>query len=424
MRRRITRAPEGGMISAIASKSQAHRLVIAGALSDAENRIITGTASADIEATRACMERIREAVKTPKESREPYIKLPAGESGSTLRFLVPLASALGISSDFIMEGRLPERPMGPLLEQLSLHGIRSSRPDHGTLRIEGELYGGIFELPGNLSSQYVTGLLMALPLIPDNSEIKIIGELQSRPYVDITLDVLRRSGIDVIEDDGNFYIPGNQKYSLKGEVTAEGDWSNAAFWLAAGAIGNKGQEITVRGIDPGSVQGDKAVLDILKEMGADIACEESAEIGKSIKVRGSSLKGTVIDARNIPDLVPAIAVLAAAAEGKTVITNAERLRLKESDRIESISHVLNDLGADVITRPDGLEITGGRPLKGGKTDSHNDHRIAMMAACLRALSPEGPDGDIVIEGAQAVGKSYPGFFEDYEKLGGKTEEAE
>ena len=409
---RITKAPAGGTVRAVPSKSMAHRLIIAGALSKEENRIQINGFSEDIEATKECMQKIQKSYA----SSFP-VSLNVRESGSTLRFLVPVAAALGLKAEFVMEGRLPERPMGQLLEQLRQHGVEWSQIDRNALSIQGQLQGGIFELPGNQSSQFVTGLLMALPLIGQNSEIRVLGELESRPYVDMTLDVLKKSGITIFEDEPNrFIVPGGQKYRLKGEYDAGGDWSSAAFWLAAGAAGAN-SSVTVQGLDQDSLHGDKMIVNILEEMGAEMGWT-----GNDLTARPHSLRSLIIDVRNTPDLVPAIAVAACRASEKTVIMNAERLRLKESDRLHAITEVLRSLGTMVNERPDGLEIYGGYKLHGGRVSSFNDHRIAMMAACLRGQTPEGPDGDIIIEGAEAVNKSYPGFWEDYKLLGGKTEE--
>jgi 3-phosphoshikimate 1-carboxyvinyltransferase len=255
---------------------------------------------------------------------------------------------------------------------------------------------------------------MALPLIDENSSIRVIGELQSRPYVDMTIDVLKKSGIDVFEDEpGVFYIPGGQEYRLSGEHEVSGDWSSAAMWLSMGAAAPEGSILTVIGLDPDSLHGDRAITDILKGMGSELMWD-----GNDIILKAHGLRSRMIDARDIPDLVPAIAVAACMASGKTVIMNAERLRLKESDRLRAISSVLKTLGVMVNERPDGLEIFGGYRLKGGRVSSFSDHRIAMMAACLRGQT----DGDIIIEGAEAVMKSYPGFFDDYRSLGGEAEE--
>ncbi|MBO5994285.1 MAG: 3-phosphoshikimate 1-carboxyvinyltransferase [Firmicutes bacterium] len=409
---RITKAPTGGSVRLPGSKSMAQRLMLAWALSKTECGVTSNSTADDVAAMAGCAEKIFEAI----EQKRTILSSPlnVGESAATLRFVMPVIGALGLAGDIVMEGRLPERPMEPLTTQLKEHGMTITRPEQERFHVEGQLLGGIFELPGNLSSQYISGLLMALPLLPDNSELKVIGEIQSRPYVDMTLAVLKKSGIDIIEEEpGDFYIPGSQEYRLEGEYDVEGDWSAAAFWLAMGAASAKGTRLKVEGLRPDSLHGDKAILKILSEMGAEIAWE-----GQAVTVKAHDLKAKTIDARNIPDLVPAIAVAAVAAEGKTTIMNAERLRLKESDRLRAITEVLRSLGAMVNERPDGLEIFGGYKLHGGWVSSFNDHRIAMMAACLRVFC----GGDIEIEGAEAVTKSYPAFWEDFRSLGGEMEE--
>ena len=409
---RITKAPEGGTVRAIGSKSMAQRLMIAWALSETECCVSTHSHSDDVEKMLECCRIISAALHEKRSSvGQP---LNVGESGANLRFLMPIISALGLEADLIMEGSLPERPVEPLIRQLAEHGVTVSRLSREVYHVEGKAGGGIYELPGDVSSQFISGLLMALPLTDENSAVKVMGVLQSRPYVDMTLDVLKKSGIEIFEDEpGVFYIPGNQEYRLTGEHEAGGDWSSAAMWLSSGACSEEGSSLTVEGISSDSIHGDKVITDILKGMGADILWE-----GNSVTVKAHRLHSRLIDARDIPDLVPAIAVAACKAEGKTVIMNAERLRLKESDRIRSIADVLKRLGAMVNERPDGLEIFGGYRLKGGTVPSFNDHRIVMMAACLRSQT----DGNIIIEDAEAVNKSYPGFFDDYRMLGGKTEE--
>ncbi len=394
------------------SKSMAERLILAWALSKTECGVEPNTTADDVAAMADCAEKIFEAIEQKRSGFSAPLNVR--ESGAVLRFVMPVLGALGLSADIIMEGRLPERPMEALTLQLREHGMVITRPESDRFRVEGQLMGGIFELPGNQSSQFITGLLMALPLLPDNSELRVIGEIQSRPYVDMTLKVLEQCGIDIIEEEpGDFYIPGGQEYRLEGEHEAEGDWSAAAFWLAMGACGVNGTQVRVTGVRPDSDHGDKEIIKILNEMGAEITWE-----GSSVTVTAHDLRPVVIDARNIPDLVPAIAVAAIAASGKTTIMNAERLRLKESDRLHAITEVLRSLGAMVNERPDGLEVFGGYRLHGGWVSSFGDHRIAMMTACLKVFC----DGDIEIDGAGAVTKSYPKFWEDYRSLGGETED--
>lgn len=411
---RITKGPVGGCVSVPGSKSMAERLILARALSKTECSVTSHSDADDVQAMLECAREIFAAIdKKRAVIAEP---LKVRESGAVLRFVMPVLGALGISADIRMAGRLPERPMDPLISQLRMHGVRVERTAADTYHVEGKLSGGIFELPGDQSSQFISGLLMALPLISENSGLRVFGEIQSRPYVDMTLEVLKKCGIEVFEDEpGVFYIPGGQEYRLEGEFEAEGDWSAAAFWLALGAAGRN--PVTVDNLDLDSCHGDREIINILKSMGADITASD-----EGVKASGGKLNSIIADCRNTPDLVPAIAVAAAAAKGKTMITNAERLRLKESDRLRSITDTLRAFGVLVSERTDGLDIFGGDMLHGGCVSSQGDHRIAMMAACMRALTPEGPEGDIVILDAEAVTKSYPGFFEDYRALGGEAEE--
>ena len=406
MKVRITKPAKKGAIKAIDSKSMAHRLLIAAFLSGEGCNVIIKNRSADIRATQKCLDAIRNGGT-----------LECGESGSTLRFMLPLAAALGAERDIIMSGRLPQRPIYPLDRELQAHGCRITRPEEDRLHIEGKLEPGLYELPGDVSSQYVTGLLLALPLLDGPSTLVIKGKLQSRPYVDMTLRALEMSGIKTEEEgsqDGTvFHIEGNRKYSLTGDVNVEGDWSNAAFWLCLGAM--TGGPVTVTGLDMESAQGDKAVVSVLRDMGADISCKSD-----TLTVTAKALRGTVIDAGDIPDLVPVLAATAAAAGGETVIVNAGRLRLKESDRIMTTVETLKALGADAEETDDGLMVRGAGRLRGGDVRSFSDHRIAMMAAVAASLC----DGEVLIDGSEAVNKSYPGFYEDYRSLGGELEELE
>ena len=398
------------------SKSLALRLMLAWALSKTECGVTTHSESDDVAAMMDCAREIFAAVSEKRDAISEALNVR--ESAALLRFVMPVLGALGITADIIMEGRLPERPMDALISQLLQHGMNITKPTDERYHVEGQLLGGIFEIPGDQSSQFITGLLMALPIIHENSELRVIGEIQSRPYVDMTLKVLRESGIEVIEEEpGDFYIPGGQEYRLEGEHEVEGDWSAAAIWLAAGACLEDDKTMTVEGLDLESLHGDRVITDIIREMGAEVFCE-----GDRVTVKPGKLRGIMVDARHIPDLVPAITIMALKAEGKTTIMNAERLRLKESDRLAAICQTVRSLGGLINERPDGLEIFGGHKLHGGWVRSFGDHRIAMMAACLRGLTPVGPEGDIEIDGAEAVTKSYPGFFEDYRSLGGGLEE--
>ncbi len=392
MIKQIAPSPIRGTVSAIASKSMAHRLLICAALAEEPTEVVCQTTSRDIEATRACLAAMKVG-KTP---------LPCGESGSTLRFLLPVAAALGLDTGFFMEGRLPDRPLAPLDEQLTKHGARLQK-DGATLRISGKLQPGDYVLPGDVSSQYISGLLFALPLLDGPSTLTVTGKIESAPYIEMTLDALRQFGIHITIEEQVYHIPACG-YRSPGTVQVEGDWSNAAFWLCAGALTGP---VTVTGLDPHSLQGDKAVLDILQRFGAK--CRQE---GDAFTVSPAPLRAIDIDAAAIPDLVPILSVMAAKAEGTTRIYNAGRLRLKESDRIETVCRLLNSIGGQAEETADGLLISGGTPLSGGTVESFNDHRIAMAAA-IAATVCQGP---VTVLDAGAVSKSYPHFWEDLEKL--------
>ena len=370
-----------GTVKAIASKSQAHRGLICAYLSGTPDCIEYDTTSKDIEATVNCLAELK------KDS--PILHV--GESGSTYRFLLPIVAALGKNAAFVLEGRLPERPLIPLFED-----FRRGNP----------LKSGVFELDATVSSQFISGLLFALPLLDGDSEIRLLGKPESAPYVEMTVDMLNRFGVEVGFDGDVFTVRGNQTYRSHGRIIVEGDWSNAAFWLCAGAMSEKSVGCT--GLDLQSIQGDRAVLDILRRFGAEVHTD-----GDCVKVRGGELHGIGIDASDIPDLVPILSVVATHAAGVTEIYNAGRLRLKESDRLAAVTETLTILGADIVEKRDGLVIHGGTPLKGGTVSSHNDHRIAMSAAVAGAVLCEK---SVIIEGADAVNKSYPRFFSDLQFL--------
>ncbi len=404
-----------GEVTAISSKSDAHRLLIASALSDRQTFIRCNARSADITATVNCLNSLGAdikfvdggiSVKPIKEKRKSAV-LDCNESGSTIRFLLPVAVSLGTNTEFTGGGRLPERPLSPLREQMEAHGVVFSPINVFPVKINGEMISGEFTIKGNISSQFITGLLFALPLLNGNSIINVIPPVESRPYIDMTLNTLKKFGITVTEKSNSFFIPGGQKYASPGTVESEGDWSNSAFFLTAGAVSGR---VTVTGLDVSSVQGDKQILTILKEMGAEITVEQG-----SITVKKGDLHGINIDARNIPDLVPIISVAAAAAnDGKTVITGAERLKIKESDRLTAVYESLKALGVDISKTDDGLVINKTGIVGGGAVSGYNDHRMVMALSVLSAVS----SGDIILRGAEAVNKSYPNFFEDFSSLGG------
>ncbi len=402
---KITPAPISGRIEGIASKSFAHRALICACLAKGESKIKINTTSADIEATVSCLENLGARIV---KSGDIYTVLPinaqesavinCNESGSTLRFLLPVIAAMGIKTEINASGRLPERPLSPLKEELIRMGAEIS--DTFPLTVSGKLQAGEFTMRGDVSSQFVTGLLMALSYL-GGGKINLLPPVQSRPYIDITLQVLRQFGADITEENNTFYI---NKSELHGcDFSVEADWSNAAFPLCMGA------EVT--GLDPDSTQGDKAIIDVLQNMGADIT-----ENNGSFRADVSALHGCRIDVADIPDAVPVIAAVAATAEGETVIYNGERLRLKESDRIKTTADMLRALGGNITETDDGLIIRGKEVLDGGETPSFNDHRIAMAAAVAACRCKS----DVIIRQAEAVNKSYPAFFDDYNKLGGNA----
>ena len=401
MTRRIEPGARRGEIRAPASKSQAHRDLICAALTEHPARVENTGDSQDLHATRECLSALLNADGGTR-------RLDCGESGTTLRFLLPLAGALGVGAEFMLRGRLPERPIEPLARELCAHGMGIERRGN-MLCCSGVLRSGRFELPGDVSSQFISGLLMALPKLSGDSTLNITGKLQSAPYVAMTLEALRRSGISVAETDGGYCIPGGQSYDAPEVMTVEGDWSNAAPFLCMGAMSRSG--VAVTGLDPDSVQGDRAIVRILRELGAEVdVCDDR------VSVRRSELRGTVIDAAMIPDLVPALAALAAAADGETKIINAGRLRLKESDRLGGTARMLRALGADAREEGDSLIIRGRPELAGGTAETEADHRMAMAAAaaacaCCGAVTVIDPD---------CVNKSYPGFWDDFSSLEADT----
>ncbi len=387
-----------GTVRAIASKSAAHRILLAAALSHCPTTLEHLDLSDDIRATIQCLKAMGAAVchnqttaRILPGSFAKRCRLPCRESGTTLRFLLPVVSALGIQGDFIMDGRLPLRPLGPLEQELERHGMTFFRPGADCLQVRGVLSPGEYILPGNVSSQFISGLLFALPLLSEESTLAVSGPLQSASYVEMTLEILEQFGIHIPFRNGIFQIkPGI--YAASGSLPVEGDWSNAAFWLTASHLGSN---LTVTGLQPKSTQGDRAIVSLLSELGA----------------------GSVIDAAQIPDLIPILAVAAANAGGETHFIHAQRLRMKESDRIESVCHLINGLGGCAIAAQDSLTIHGSG-LRGGVVHTFGDHRIAMAGAIAATVCKE----PVTILDSQVVKKSYPNFWKDYRNLGGTIKE--
>nr|MDD6336591.1 3-phosphoshikimate 1-carboxyvinyltransferase [bacterium] len=412
----ITPAPLSGSLQAPPSKSQAHRMAICAALADRPTRIALEQTNQDIEATLsglaalgAGIERQPGAVIITPGPAPQHAVVDCRESGSTLRFLLPVAAQMGVCARFTGCGRLPERPIGPLAGALCAHGCRMDSP-HLPLQLCGRLTAGDYVLPGNISSQFITGLLFALPVLEGDSTLTLSGTLESRGYVDMTLAALAAFGIRVQSLGNTLRVPGGQRYTSPGSLAIEGDWSGAAAFLASGALAGP---VTVTGLDTASPQGDRAIAPLLERFGARV---ERVAGGVRVCSRGA-LHGCDIDCTDFPDLVPVLAAGACLAGGCTHLTGAARLRLKESDRLETTSAMLSALGADISQTPDGLAIWGKPSLPGGAAQSFGDHRIAM--AC--ALASIGCTGGVTLEGAGAVKKSYPAFFEDFKRLGGNAD---
>ena len=394
-----------GCVNAPASKSAAHRMLILASLADGESTVKLNTGSEDIDATVRCLRQLGAEItqKNGLWTVRPIKKAPeaatldCGESGSTLRFLLPVAAALGVSAVFTGHGRLPERPMAPLLNTLKENGVLVE--DGFPIRISGKLNSGTFTLPGNVSSQFFTGLLLALTLTDATSEIRIIPPVESFSYLRLTNQILRQFGVQVSESNYNYsIIPSVPQH---GAFDVEGDWSNAAALLCLGAA--------VGGLRFDSAQGDKKIIDVLSAFGAKILIEAD-----TVQADLSDLHAAEINAADIPDLVPVLAALAATANGATRITGAARLRLKESDRIETTCALINTLGGCAVPTDDGLVIRGKPRLTGGTVSSFGDHRIVMAAAVL-AQNCEAP---VTVTDAQAINKSFPTFFESIQSLGG------
>lgn len=400
---RITPGPLAGTVTPPPSKSIAHRAILAAALTNGTNTIQNVALSQDIEATLRCITALGGAWE--REGDTLYVSgvwhrewdtaalphLDCGESGSTLRFLIPIALTLNNGGVFTGRGRLMERPQKPYFDIFDEKGVSYERKD-GVLTLRGELESGEYRLPGNVSSQFVTGLLYALPLMEGESRIVLTSPLESRGYVDMTLDVLDRFGVRVEVLEDGFLVPGDQVFQAR-DFTIEADWSQAAFWMAAGLLGNP---VLTVGLSDQSTQGDR----VIDEHFASFAW------GTGRRVE--------IDVSDCPDLLPPLAVMAAFHDGTTRLTNAARLRLKESDRLATVTKMLTALGGQVEEGPDWLAIPGTRFLKGGTVDGANDHRI-VMAAAIAATRCTGP---VTILGAEAVNKSYPNFWEEYKRLGG------
>lgn len=405
----VSPGARSGTVWIPASKSCAHRMLICAALSDGKSRLLCDGISKDIAATVQCLTALGAQItqgepnvfevtpvgEAPKGRRE----LHCGESGSTLRFLLPVVGALGADAAFCMEGLLPERPHNALTDELCRHGMHIEK-DKNRLLCSGQLRPGDYVIAGNISSQFVSGLLFALPLLGGDSTLTVTGTIESSDYIAMTESARTAFGVTSEKEGNRYFISGQSRYTAA-DAVIEKDWSNAAFFLCMGAVSPQG--ITLPGLCAASVQGDRRILNILRSFGADVTVADG-----SVTVRKNKLIGQTVDASEIPDLVPTIAALASGAEGITVIRNASRLRFKESDRLQTTAEMLSALGADITQTEDGLRICGKTHLSGGTVNAHNDHRIAMAAAVAACHCTQ----DVTVNGAECVAKSYPRFWED------------
>ena len=406
-----------GRVTAPSSKSFSHRMLIAAALSGGVSEVSNISSSEDIDATVDALTALgakifREGstytvmgIKNPSEKAV----INCRESGSTLRFIIPIAAALGCECEFRGSGKLPERPITPYIREMGKNGVTITR-EEGVMpfAMNGKLQGGEYLLEGDVSSQFITGLLFALPLCEEDSVIRLTSRLESKPYADMTVSALNCFGIEIDEaEDENGYpvynIKGGQKYRST-DCSVEGDYSQAAFFFVANALGS---EITVDNLNEKSVQGDKKILEIMQEMGYN----------KKNGCCSGALEPFSTDVSDVPDLVPILTVLGCFTSGTSRITGAKRLKIKESNRLLAISEALGAIGGKVTVYDDALEIEPAERFHSGKINGCNDHRIVMASAIASTMS----DGEIIITDAEAVTKSYPDFWKDFAALGGNAE---
>lgn len=382
-----------GSINIIPSKSQAHRFLICAAFADKPTTLLCSDTNRDIEATAGCLRALGASITRTDKGYyvTPVLNIPQNtvlncfDSGSTLRFMLPVVGALGVDATFLMEGRLPHRPLSPLWEEMERMGCRLSRPTESSLYCTGKLRSGAYSIEGGVSSQFITGLLLALSLLPEKSTLSVTGKIESKPYIDLTKQALSCFEMDIEH-------LGKRAFRSPGLLEVEGDWSNGAFFLVANALGSS---CNICGLYDDSLQGDRAAVDILRDLD-----------------EGSA----TICAADIPDLVPILSVAAACKQG-AVFTDISRLRLKESDRIASVCAMLTALGGHTEATENTLTVFP-CALKGGVVDACGDHRIAMSAA-IAATCASSP---VTVLGAQCTDKSYPQFWAEFARLGGHYEQ--
>ncbi|MGL5086589.1 MAG: 3-phosphoshikimate 1-carboxyvinyltransferase [Clostridium sp.] len=407
------------------SKSMAHRAVICASLSSGNSKVTNIDYSEDIIATIEAMKTLGAVISKYDDyievqgifnecnNREFFRTMDCNESGSTLRFLVPISLLFDGMTRFIGRGNLGKRPLTTYYNIFEKQEINYMKVDDElNLLVDGKLKSGEFEMEGNVSSQFISGLMFALPLLEGDSKIIITTEMESKGYIDLTISAMKEFGIEIINNDyKEFIVKGSQSYKAV-DYRVEGDYSQAAFFLSADALGS---EVILKDLDLKSLQGDKEVIEILERMKVNITTVDNGIFGEVCE----KLEATIIDGSQCPDIIPVLAVVAALSEGTTEIINASRLRIKECDRLRAISTELIKLGANIKETSDGLIIEGRQQFLGGvELWSHNDHRIAMSLA-IAATRCKNP---IILNDYECISKSYPNFFEDYKKLGGEINE--
>lgn len=407
----LTASDLTGTVKVPTSKSFAHRAVIAASFAKGTSHIYDVTDSEDIRATISVMSTLGAKIKMEGTTvtvtgfpsfETSNTEVSCNESGSTIRFIIPILGLFDQSFKVMGKESLLARPMS-IYENIYGDAMKVAK-DH--ISFQGTTKAGTYEIPGNISSQFITGLLFALPLLDEDSDIKLTSNLESSDYINITIHVLKEFGIEIEETKDGYHIPGKQTYKAK-DYRVEGDYSQAAFWLVASALHDG--EISVAGLNELSLQGDQAILDILAKANALVAQTEDG-----YQVFTDTLQSATVSLKDCPDLGPIVALLFTQCEGKTELTDIERLRIKESDRVESTVETLKAFGANITSDEHSIYIEGPTSLVGAKVDSYNDHRIAMMSAVAASIA----SGETTILRANAVNKSYPEFFEDYKALKG------
>lgn len=408
----VKKSSLNGMVEIPSSKSVAHRMIIASVLSGSRSSIIGNLKSKDIVATLDCMEGLGATIiknemgaiidaTTLKSNRKIF---NVNESGSTMRFLLPLLPVYLNNFKMMGEGRIGERPVSALRKAMAESGV-SVDNDYLPVNVSGKYNSNSFTVDAGVSSQFVTGLLFTLVAL-GGGKLKIDGKLTSKGYVDITIQVLEKYGVAVEFKDNEYSVSLQNGINAPKEIKVSGDWSSACFWIVAGVLAG---DITISGLEYPDAQPDSIILSVIKAMGGNVSYEQGL-----VRAKKSALKAIEFDADGSPDIVPILAVACACAEGVSTITGTRRLRLKESDRVKAVTEMLSACGVKVESGENHIKIWGTKDIQGGVIDSARDHRIAMSGMILGTMA----QGITTIKDVECVSKSYPDFIKDFEKLGG------